>query len=115
MMDSRPQFLFFQIQFYCRLIRHSSDRAFLCKWDVLERAKRPETGLLAMRKELGLFANIRPAKVIGDLVDSSSLKREVVDGVDLVVVRELTGDVYFGEPKVFHTPMAGIIIYLALQ
>ncbi len=56
-----------------------------------------------MRKELGLFANIRPAKAIGDLTDSSTLKREVVDGVDLVVVRELTGDVYFGEPKVFHT------------
>ncbi len=67
-----------------------------------------------MRKELGLFANIRPAKAIGGLIDSSTLKREVVDGVDLMVVRELTGDVYFGEPKVFHTPMAAIIIFVAL-
>ncbi len=68
-----------------------------------------------MRKELGLFANIRPVKAIGGLTDASTLKREVVDGVDLVVVRELTGDVYFGEPKVFHTPMIDIIIFLALQ
>ncbi len=68
-----------------------------------------------MRKELGLFANIRPVKPMGRLIDASTLKREIVDGVDLVVVRELTGDVYFGEPKVFHTPMVGIIIFLALR
>ncbi len=80
----------------------------------MERAKRPETGLLAMRKELGLFANIRPVKALGKLTDASTLKHEVVDGVDLVVVRELTGDVYFGEPKVFRTQMVGIIIFLVL-
>jgi 3-isopropylmalate dehydrogenase len=52
-----------------------------------------------MRKSLGLFANLRPAKVLRQLVDASTLKREVVEGVDIMVVRELTGDVYFGTPK----------------
>jgi len=52
-----------------------------------------------MRKEMGLFANLRPAKVLPQLIDASTLKREVVEGVDLMVVRELTGDVYFGTPK----------------
>jgi 3-isopropylmalate dehydrogenase len=56
-----------------------------------------------MRKELGLFANLRPAKVIPQLLDASTLKREVVEGVDLMVVRELTGDVYFGTPKGIET------------
>lgn len=69
------------------------------KWDGLPRTKRPETGLLALRKELGLFANLRPATVLPQLVDASSLRPEVVSGVDIMVVRELTGDVYFGEPK----------------
>jgi 3-isopropylmalate dehydrogenase len=69
------------------------------KWDNFPREKRPETGLLKMRKEMGLFANLRPAKVIPQLIDSSTLKREVIEGVDIMVVRELTGDVYFGEPK----------------
>ena len=69
------------------------------KWDGNARELRPESGLLAMRKELGLFANLRPAKAISQLVDASSLKREVVEGVDIMVVRELTGDVYFGSPK----------------
>lgn len=52
-----------------------------------------------MRKEMGLFANLRPAKVLDQLIDASTLKREIVEGVDVMVVRELTGDVYFGEPK----------------
>lgn len=69
------------------------------KWDGNPRELRPETGLLKMRKEMGLFANLRPAKVLPQLIDASTLKREVVEGVDVMVVRELTGDVYFGTPK----------------
>ncbi len=69
------------------------------KWDNNPRELRPETGLLKMRKEMGLFANLRPAKVLDQLIDASTLKREVVEGVDVMVVRELTGDVYFGTPK----------------
>ena len=69
------------------------------KWDTNPRELRPETGLLKMRKEMGLFANLRPAKVLPQLLDASTLKREVVEGVDVMVVRELTGDVYFGTPK----------------
>ena len=69
------------------------------KWDTNPRELRPETGLLKMRKEMGLFANLRPAKVLKQLIDASTLKREVVEGVDVMVVRELTGDVYFGLPK----------------
>lgn len=69
------------------------------KWDSLPREKRPETGLLGMRKGLGLFANLRPATILPQLIDASSLKREVVEGVDIMVVRELTGGIYFGEPK----------------
>ena len=69
------------------------------KWDKNPREKRPETGLLKMRKTLGLFANLRPAKVLPQLVSASTLKPEVVSGVDIMVVRELTGDVYFGTPK----------------
>jgi len=69
------------------------------KWDTNPRELRPETGLLKMRKEMGLFANLRPAKVLDQLIDASTLKREVIEGVDVMVVRELTGDVYFGTPK----------------
>jgi 3-isopropylmalate dehydrogenase len=69
------------------------------KWDSNPRELRPESGLLKMRKEMGLFANLRPAKVLPQLLDASTLKREVVEGVDVMVVRELTGDVYFGTPK----------------
>lgn len=69
------------------------------KWDTLPRHQRPETGLLGLRAGLGLFANLRPAKVLPQLVDASSLKREVVEGVDIMVVRELTGGIYFGQPK----------------
>jgi 3-isopropylmalate dehydrogenase len=69
------------------------------KWDALPREKRPESGLLRFRKELGVFANLRPANVYDELVNASSLKPEIVKGVDLMVVRELIGGIYFGEPK----------------
>ncbi len=69
------------------------------KWDALSVDVRPEKGLLRIRKELGLFANLRPAKMVPALVDASSLKPEVVAGLDLLVVRELTGGIYFGEPR----------------
>ena len=78
------------------------------KWDGNPRGLRPETGLLAMRQELGLFANLRPAKAIPQLLDASSLKREVVEGVDIMVVRELCGDVYFGKPAGIYTDAAGV-------
>ena len=69
------------------------------KWDNLPREKRPESGLLRFRKELGVYANLRPAVVYDELVNASSLKPEIVQGVDLMVVRELIGGIYFGEPK----------------
>ncbi len=69
------------------------------KWDALPVDVRPEKGLLRIRKELGLFANLRPAQVFPALADASTLRREVVDGIDLLVVRELTGGLYFGEPR----------------
>src|SRR5471030_171400 len=69
------------------------------KWDKVPYDARPEAGLLRLRKDLGLFANIRPAICYPALADSSSLKREIVDGLDIVILRELTGGVYFGEPK----------------
>src|SRR5436190_19931251 len=69
------------------------------KWDDVPYDARPEAGLLRLRKELGLFANIRPAICYPALADASSLKREVVDGLDIIILRELTGGVYFGEPK----------------
>jgi 3-isopropylmalate dehydrogenase len=77
------------------------------KWDTLPRHLRPETGLLGLRAGLGLFANLRPAAVLPQLVDASSLKREIVEGVDMMVVRELTGGVYFGEPKGIFTTETG--------
>jgi len=69
------------------------------KWDTLPREKRPESGLLRFRKELGVYANLRPAVVYDELANASSLKPEIVKGVDLMVVRELIGGIYFGEPK----------------
>lgn len=69
------------------------------KWDALPREKRPESGLLRFRKALGVYANLRPATVYDELLNASSLKPEVVQGVDLMVVRELIGGIYFGEPK----------------
>jgi 3-isopropylmalate dehydrogenase len=69
------------------------------KWDGVPYEARPEAGLLRLRKELGLFANLRPAVCYPALADASSLKREAVEGLDIMIVRELTGGVYFGEPK----------------
>src|SRR5579883_1927231 len=69
------------------------------KWDKVPYEARPEAGLLRLRKDLGLFANIRPAICYPALAESSSLKREAVEGLDIVILRELTGGVYFGEPK----------------
>lgn len=69
------------------------------KWDALPRAQRPETGLLSLRSGLGLFANLRPATILPQLLNASSLKPEIVEGVDIMVVRELTGGIYFGTPK----------------
>ncbi len=69
------------------------------KWDNLEFSKKPERALLKLRKELKLFANLRPAICFRQLVDSSSLKPEIVSGLDIMIVRELTGGIYFGEPR----------------
>ena len=69
------------------------------RYDALPRQQRPESGLLALRAGLGLFANLRPVKIMPALVGASTLKPEVIEGVDLLVVRELTGGVYFGNPK----------------
>jgi len=69
------------------------------KWDGLDYSVRPERALLGLRSELGLFANLRPAIVYPALVQASTLKKEIVEGVDIMVVRELTGDVYFGKPR----------------
>jgi 3-isopropylmalate dehydrogenase len=69
------------------------------RYDALPRALRPEQGLLRIRKELGLFANLRPALLYPELAAASTLKPEVVAGLDLIVVRELTGDIYFGSPR----------------
>jgi 3-isopropylmalate dehydrogenase len=69
------------------------------KWDNLEFSKKPERALLKLRKELKLFANLRPAICFKQLVDSSTLKPEIVSGLDIMIVRELTGGIYFGEPR----------------
>src|SRR3954471_10338360 len=69
------------------------------RYDRVERAERPEQAILGLRKALGLFANLRPAQVHPELASASALKPEVVAGLDLLIVRELTGDIYFGEPK----------------
>ncbi|OIQ79815.1 3-isopropylmalate dehydrogenase [mine drainage metagenome] len=69
------------------------------RYDTLERALRPEQAILGLRKNLGLFANLRPALLYAELADASSLKPEVVSGLDILIVRELTGDIYFGQPR----------------
>ena len=69
------------------------------KYDALPRPQRPEQGILRIRKELGLFANLRPAVLFPELVGASTLKPEVVSALDIMIVRELTGDIYFGEPR----------------
>jgi 3-isopropylmalate dehydrogenase len=73
------------------------------QWDKNPFHLKPEQGLLRLRKELGLFANLRPAVCFGALADASSLKRELVDGLDIMILRELTGGVYFGEPRGIET------------
>jgi len=88
---------------------HNSDAVLLAaiggyKWDSLPSKKRPEAGLLGLRAGLELFANLRPAKIIPQLIDASTLKKEVIEGIDIMVVRELTGGIYFGKPKgIFET------------
>jgi 3-isopropylmalate dehydrogenase len=77
------------------------------KYDALPRDKRPERGLLRLRKELGLFANLRPALVYEELAQASTLRPEVVSGLDILIVRELTGDIYFGEPRGISTLAGG--------
>jgi Isocitrate/isopropylmalate dehydrogenase len=69
------------------------------KWDNVERDKRPEAALLRLRKDLDLFANLRPAVVLDALSDSSSLKSDLVKGLDILIIRELTSGVYFGQPR----------------
>jgi len=69
------------------------------KWDRLEYSLRPERALLGLREHLGLYANLRPAKLYPILADASTLKREVIEGIDILVIRELTGGIYFGKPK----------------
>ena len=69
------------------------------QYDNLERALRPEQAILGLRKNLGLFANLRPAICYEQLVDASSLKPELISGLDILIIRELTGDVYFGQPR----------------
>jgi 3-isopropylmalate dehydrogenase len=77
------------------------------KYDTLPRDKRPERGLLRIRKELNLFANLRPALLYPELANASTLKPEVVSGLDIMIVRELTGDVYFGQPRGISTLPSG--------
>lgn len=83
---------------------HASDAVIMGsvggpKWDNVDYDKRPEAGLLRLRKEMGLFANLRPALVFDALIDASTLKPEIVKGLDILIVRELTGGVYFGQPR----------------
>ncbi len=77
------------------------------QWDALPRAQRPEQALLRLRKHLGLFANLRPATIYPELAGASTLRPEVVAGLDLLILRELTGDIYFGEPRGIRTNAAG--------
>lgn len=77
------------------------------KWDTLPNDVRPERGLLGLRAGLELFANLRPAQILPQLVDASSLKRELVEGVDIMVIRELTGGIYFGQPRGIFTTETG--------
>ncbi len=89
---------------FTQKICHEADAVLLGavggpQYDQLDRPLRPERGLLAIRKDLGLFANLRPAVLFPELANASTLKPEVVAGLDIMIVRELTGDVYFGQPR----------------
>ena len=77
------------------------------RWDTLPRKVRPEQGILTLRKAFDLYANLRPARLFSALADASTLKREVIEGVDILVVRELTGGLYFGQPKGIQTGPEG--------
>ena len=77
------------------------------QWDKLPRDKRPEQAILGLRKELKLFANLRPAVIYPELAAASTLKPEVVSGMDVLIIRELTGDIYFGQPRGIRTNAAG--------
>ena len=81
------------------------------KWDSNPRELRPESGLLRLRQQLGLYANLRPAKVLKQLIDASTLKPSIIENVDIMVVRELTGDVYFGTPKGIDTIDGTFLFY----
>ena len=78
------------------------------QYETIDRPLRPERGLLAIRKDLNLFANLRPAILYPELANASTLKPEVVSGLDILIVRELTGDIYFGEPRGIHTDANGL-------
>lgn len=85
-------------------LAHNSDAVLLGavggpKWEGLDYSIRPERALLGLREKLGLFGNLRPVKLFQSLVDASTLKREVIDGIDIMVIRELTGGIYFGKPR----------------
>ena len=90
---------------YAKLMRIDKPDAVLLgavgspQYDNLDRPLRPERGLLAIRKDLNLFANLRPAILYPELANASTLKPEIVAGLDILIVRELTGDIYFGEPR----------------
>ena len=91
-----------------RKLAHDSDAVLLGavggpQWEALDKPLRPEAGLLGIREDLGLFANYRPTKVHSQLLDASTLKPEVIDGVDILVVRELVSGIYFGQPRGIET------------
>ncbi len=93
-------------------LSHAADAVLLgavggYQYDSLPRPMRPEQGLLRIRKELNLFANLRPVNVYPELADASTLKAEVVSGLDIMIVRELTGDLYFGQPRGIHVNAQG--------
>src|SRR6195952_768717 len=82
------------------------------KWDTTDATKpRPEQGLLGLRKGLGLYANLRPVRPLPALYDASPLRREIIDGTDLLVVRELTGGIYFGEKTRTETTASDLCVY----
>ncbi len=98
---------------FTRKVCHAADAVLLGavggpQYDNLDRPLRPERGLLGIRKDLGLFANLRPAVLFPELANASTLKPEVVSGLDIMIVRELTGDIYFGEPRGMRTNKDGI-------